>query len=109
MVGLPPNAGGKYPSELSGGMRKRAGLARAIVMDPPVLFCDEPTSGLDPINAALMDELLLDMKRLLGVTIVVVSHDLESLSTIADHVLVVGEGKLVFQGDLATLRATDVV
>ncbi|MGE4298391.1 MAG: ABC transporter ATP-binding protein [Desulfovibrionaceae bacterium] len=96
-----------FPNQLSGGMRKRAGLARAIVMDPPVLFCDEPTSGLDPINAALMDELLLDMKRLLGVTIVVVSHDLESLDTIADHVLVVGEGRLLFQGDLATLKATE--
>ena len=95
-----------YPSQLSGGMRKRAGLARAIVLDPPILFCDEPTSGLDPINAAMMDQLLLDMKERFQVTIVVVSHDLESLFTIADYVLVLNEGGAVYAGDLETLKQT---
>ncbi|MBG0775544.1 MAG: ATP-binding cassette domain-containing protein [Desulfovibrionaceae bacterium] len=95
-----------YPSQLSGGMRKRAGLARAIVMDPPIIFCDEPTSGLDPINSAQMDQLLLDTRRRYDVTIVVVSHDLESLRSIAEHVLVVNDGKLAFQGSIDELRAT---
>ena len=95
-----------YPSQLSGGMRKRAGLARAIVMDPPILFCDEPTSGLDPISSAQMDELLLSMKKQLGVTIVVVSHDLESMDAIADHVMILGEGKALFSGTVGELKAT---
>lgn len=97
-----------YPNQLSGGMRKRAGLARAIVMDPPILLCDEPTSGLDPINAAQMDQLLLDMKaQYPDMTIVVVSHDLASLDRIADYVLVLNEGHSVYAGDLPTLRATE--
>lgn len=96
-----------YPSQLSGGMRKRAGLARAIVEDAPILLCDEPTSGLDPINAALMDRLLKDMNQRLGVTLVVVSHDLDSLDVLADHVLVLNQGRAVFMGTLEELRATD--
>lgn len=96
-----------YPGQLSGGMRKRAGLARALVMDPPILLCDEPTSGLDPINSALMDQLLVNMNKHFGVTIVVVSHDLQSLYTIADYAMVLNEGAAVFAGDLDTLRATD--
>lgn len=95
-----------FPSQLSGGMRKRGGLARAIVQDPPVLLCDEPTSGLDPINAAQMDALLLRMKEVLQVTIVVVSHDLESLKNIADYVLVLHEGRAVYAGELAPLLQT---
>ena len=96
-----------YPSELSGGMRKRAGLARAMVMNPPILLCDEPTSGLDPINAAQMDHLLLDLRsHFPTMTIVVVSHDLQSLFNIADHVLVLNEGRAVYEGGLAELRAT---
>lgn len=96
-----------YPSELSGGMRKRAGLARAMVMNPPILLCDEPTSGLDPINAAQMDQLLLDLRsHFPTMTIVVVSHDLQSLFNIADHVLVLNEGRAVYEGGLAELRAT---
>lgn len=97
-----------YPSELSGGMRKRAGLARALVTDPPILLCDEPTSGLDPINAARMDELLLDMKaRYPDMTIVSVSHDMASVKTIADHVIVIRGGGIGYEGDLAGLRDTN--
>ncbi|THB68527.1 MAG: ATP-binding cassette domain-containing protein [Desulfovibrio sp.] len=96
-----------YPSQLSGGMRKRAGLARAIVADPPILLCDEPTSGLDPINAAHMDNLLKDMNTRLGVTVVVVSHDLDSLYAVADHVMVLAEGTAAFNGGLEELKATN--
>ncbi len=97
-----------FPNQLSGGMKKRGGLARAIVTEPPVLFCDEPTSGLDPINAAQMDRLLLDMKaRYPDMTIVVVSHDLESVARIADHVLVLEKGGVVFSGTHAELQASD--
>ncbi len=105
LVGL-EQFGHFHPGQLSGGMRKRAGLARAIVMDPPVLLCDEPTSGLDPINAALMDRLLLNMNRQFGVTVVVVSHDLESLFTIADTALVLHRGGSVFCGGIEDLRST---
>ncbi len=97
-----------FPNQLSGGMRKRGGLARAIVTEPPVLFCDEPTSGLDPINSAQMDQLLLDMKaRYPDMTIVVVSHDLESVARIADHVLMLEKGGVVFSGTHAELQASD--
>nr|WP_309299743.1 ATP-binding cassette domain-containing protein [Maridesulfovibrio hydrothermalis] len=96
-----------YPNELSGGMRKRAGLARAMVMDPDILFCDEPTSGLDPINSAELDELLLELKERFDMTIVVVSHDLASMETIADYVVVLGEGKTLFRGMKDDLMATD--
>ncbi len=96
-----------YPGQLSGGMRKRGGLARAIVMDPPVLLCDEPTSGLDPINAAQMDALLLDMKKRFKVTIVVVSHDLQSLYATADHVLVLHDGHAVFDGSLQDMKQSE--
>ena len=96
-----------YPGQLSGGMRKRAGLARALVTDPPILFCDEPTSGLDPINAAQMDTLLLSMKKQYPeMTIVVVSHDLASLRVIADHVLVLYNGGVAFNGSPKDLAAT---
>ena len=96
-----------YPGQLSGGMRKRAGLARALVTDPPILFCDEPTSGLDPINAAQMDALLLSMKKQYPeMTTVVVSHDLASLKTIADHVLVLHNGGVAFNGSPTDLAAT---
>ena len=88
-----------YPNELSGGMRKRAGLARAIVADPRILLCDEPTSGLDPITAARMDELLLSMnERFPDMAIVVVSHDLASLWAIADQVMVIRDGTSIFCG-----------
>lgn len=97
-----------YPNELSGGMRKRAGLARAIVAEPRILLCDEPTSGLDPITAARMDDLLLSMhRRYPDMTIVVVSHDLDSLERIAGHVLVLRDGVSSFCGKLEELRKAD--
>ena len=106
LVGLADFAG-YYPSELSGGMRKRAGLARAMVTDPPILLCDEPTSGLDPISAAQMDELLLDMKaRFPGMTIISVSHDMASVKNIADHVLVLHRKSIAYAGDLAGLESS---
>lgn len=96
-----------YPGELSGGMRKRAGLARAIVTEPPVLFCDEPTSGLDPITAAQMDQLLLDMKTCYpDMTTVVVTHDLGSVDHIAEHVLVLRKGRAAFSGTREELHAS---
>ncbi len=97
-----------FPNQLSGGMRKRAGLARALVMDPPILLCDEPTSGLDPINAAQMDELLLSLKQEFpDTTIVVVSHDLASTRGIADHVLMLHNQGVVFSGSREELSACD--
>lgn len=96
-----------YPNQLSGGMRKRAGLARAIVAEPRILLCDEPTSGLDPVTAARMDALLLAMtSQFTSMTTIVVSHDLASLRTIADFVLVLGEGRALFCGTLAELEAS---
>jgi phospholipid/cholesterol/gamma-HCH transport system ATP-binding protein len=88
LVGLPPDASQKFPSELSGGMRKRAGLARALALDPALLFLDEPTSGLDPIAAADFDRLLADLRSSLGLTVLMVTHDLDSIYTIADRVAV---------------------
>lgn len=106
MVGLEEYAD-FYPNELSGGMRKRAGLARAIIADPALLLCDEPTSGLDPVTAARMDDLLLAMHaRFPAMTIVSVSHDLASLKKIADYVLVLGEGHALFSGTLKDLLAS---
>ena len=96
-----------FPSELSGGMRKRAGLARAMALDPAVLLCDEPTSGLDPITAADMDQLILELRATFDMTIVVVTHDLESLYAIADHVVVLSAGRMLFEGPLAKLAASD--
>lgn len=107
MVGLAEFAD-YFPNQLSGGMRKRAGLARAIIADPLILLCDEPTSGLDPITAARMDDLLLSMHReYADMTLVVVSHDLASLRRIADYALVLGEGRALFAGSLAELEASN--
>ncbi len=86
MAGLPADAAHKYPAELSGGMRKRAGLARALALDPEILFLDEPTAGLDPIGAARFDELIGTLKQTLGLTVVMVTHDLDSLYAICDRV-----------------------
>lgn len=97
--------GAYYPNELSGGMRKRAGLARAIIADPVILLCDEPTSGLDPITAGRMDELLLGLHtQYPEMTLVVVSHDLESLKRIADYVLVLRNGAAIFAGTAKELE-----
>ena len=94
LVGLPPDSGAKYPSELSGGMRKRAGLARALALDPELLFLDEPTAGLDPIAAAEFDALLQDLQRSLGLAVFMVTHDLDSLFALADRVAVLLDGRL---------------
>lgn len=95
MVGLPKEAAGKIPSELSGGMQRRAAAARAIAMDPELLFLDEPTSGLDPLSAKQFDELILFLRDTLNLTIVVVSHDIESLKRTTDRVAFVGKGKIL--------------
>ncbi len=107
LVGLPPDSAVKFPSELSGGMRRRAALARAIVMDPEVLFLDEPTAGLDPMIAAGFDDLVLELKRLLGLTVVMVTHDLDSLWRIADRVAVLGEGRVLGMGTMEALAASE--
>ena len=88
MVGLPADAAGKFPSQLSGGMKKRAGLARALALDPEILFLDEPTAGLDPIGAAAFDDLILNLQQSLGLTVFMVTHDLDSLHAICDRIAV---------------------
>ncbi|MDH4187483.1 MAG: ATP-binding cassette domain-containing protein [Nitrospira sp.] len=102
-VGLPADSAGKYPNELSGGMRRRAALARAIVMDPELLFLDEPTAGLDPVIAAGFDELVLQLKALLGLTVVMVTHDLDSLWRISDRVALLGNGTVLGLGTMEEL------
>jgi phospholipid/cholesterol/gamma-HCH transport system ATP-binding protein len=95
LVGLPADAGAKYPSQLSGGMRKRAGIARALALDPEILFLDEPTAGLDPIGAAKFDQLILTLTRALNLTLFLVTHDLDSLYALADRVAVLAEGRVL--------------
>jgi phospholipid/cholesterol/gamma-HCH transport system ATP-binding protein len=94
LVGLPPDAGQKFPSELSGGMKKRAGLARALALDPELLFLDEPTSGLDPISANQFDELIAELQDSLGLTVFMVTHDLDSLSAVTDRIAVLVDKKI---------------
>jgi len=103
MVGLPPDTALKYPSELSGGMKKRAGLARALALDPELLFLDEPTSGLDPISANQFDELIGELQASLGLTVFMVTHDLDSLSAICDRIAVLVDRKIK-TGTIAELR-----
>jgi phospholipid/cholesterol/gamma-HCH transport system ATP-binding protein len=107
MVGLPPNAGPKYPAELSGGMKKRAGIARALALDPELLFLDEPTAGLDPIGAAAFDELTVELRDQLGLTVFIITHDLDTLYTICDRVAVIADRKVVAVGTIAELLALD--
>ncbi|WP_086276215.1 ABC transporter ATP-binding protein [Campylobacter vicugnae] len=99
-VGLKPNAMNLYPSELSGGMKKRVALARALALSPRVLFLDEPNSGLDPISARAMDRLICDIRDSLGITVVMVTHDIDSIFNILDRFLIVDNKKIVFEGDL---------
>ncbi len=94
------------PAQLSGGMRKRAGLARAIAMDPEILFFDEPSAGLDPVTAAGLDELILRLKRTFRMSLLVVTHELPSLFGIADHVVMLMAGKVLVEGSLDALRAS---
>lgn len=103
LVGLPPEAGAKYPSELSGGMRKRAGLARALALDPEIVFLDEPTAGLDPIGAADFDLLIKRLQETLGLTVFMVTHDLDSLYAICDRIAVLAEKRVLVAGPIAQL------
>ena len=107
MAGLPPDAGPKYPSELSGGMKKRAGLARALALDPELLFLDEPTAGLDPIGAAAFDKLTLDLQRTMGLTVFLITHDLDTLYAICDRVAVLADKKVIAVGTIPELLALD--
>ncbi len=107
MSGLPADAAYKYPSELSGGMKKRAGLARALALDPALLFLDEPTAGLDPIGAAAFDELTRSLQRTLGLTVFLITHDLDSLYAICDRVAVLADGKVIAVGTIPELLALD--
>jgi phospholipid/cholesterol/gamma-HCH transport system ATP-binding protein len=99
-VGLKPNAMSLYPSELSGGMKKRVALARALALSPKVLFLDEPNSGLDPISARAMDRLVCELRDSLGITVVMVTHDIDSIFGILDRFLIVDNKSIVFEGDL---------
>jgi phospholipid/cholesterol/gamma-HCH transport system ATP-binding protein len=107
MTGLGPEAGPKYPAELSGGMKKRAGLARAIALDPELLFLDEPTAGLDPIGAAAFDELTASLQKVLGLTVFLITHDLDTLYAICDRVAVLADGHVVAIGTIDELLALD--
>jgi phospholipid/cholesterol/gamma-HCH transport system ATP-binding protein len=107
MAGLPANAGPKYPAELSGGMKKRAGLARALALDPQLLFLDEPTAGLDPISAAAFDSLVRSLSRTLGLTVFLITHDLDTLYATCDRVAVLADHKVIAIGTLPELLVSD--
>ncbi len=103
MVGLTARDAGKMPSELSGGMTKRVALARALALDPELVFLDEPTSGLDPISAGEFDELIRTLQQTLGLTVFMVTHDLETLRTVCDRVAALADGKVIAIGDMAEM------
>ena len=107
MVGLTPQDGDKYPAELSGGMIKRVALARALALDPPILFLDEPTSGLDPIAAGDFDALITTLQRTLGLTVFMVTHDLASLTTVCDRVAALADGQIVAIGPMRELLQSE--
>ena len=107
LTGLPADAGPKFPNELSGGMRKRASLARALALDPELLFLDEPTAGLDPLSASGIDELVRNLRDSLGLTIMMVTHDLDLLWRAADRVAVLGKGHIVGVGTMTELSSSD--
>lgn len=106
MVGLRPEVADRFPSELSGGMIKRVALARALALDPELVFLDEPTSGLDPIGAGDFDELVRTLQRTLGLTVFMVTHDLDSLYTACDRIAVLGNGKIIAAGSMADMQAS---
>ncbi len=107
MVGLDPEVGRLYPSELSGGMIKRSALARALVMDPKLLFLDEPTSGLDPVSAEAFDELITELRTLLGLTIVMITHDIDTIFNVVDRMAVLGDRHVVAEGSLEEILKND--
>jgi phospholipid/cholesterol/gamma-HCH transport system ATP-binding protein len=107
MVGLPADAAPKFPNELSGGMKKRAGLARALAIDPLLLFLDEPTAGLDPISATAFDELIKALQATLGLTVFLITHDLDTLHAICDRVAVIADKKVLAVGTIAELMHCD--
>ncbi|WP_181702331.1 ABC transporter ATP-binding protein [Chthonobacter albigriseus] len=107
LVGLPPDAADKYPSELSGGMIKRASLARALALDPDIVFLDEPTAGLDPIGAADFDTLIESLRDTLGLTVFMVTHDLDSLLEVTDRIAVLGNKRVLVDGTFAELKTVD--
>lgn len=107
LVGLAPDAADKYPSELSGGMIKRAALARALALDPDLLFLDEPTSGLDPIGAAEFDELIARLRDTMGLTVYMVTHDLDSLFSVCDRIAVLGQKRVLVEGTIDDMLACD--
>jgi len=106
MVGLQPEVANRFPSELSGGMIKRVALARALALDPELVFLDEPTSGLDPIGAGDFDELVRTLQRTLGLTVFMVTHDLDSLYTACDRIAVLGNGKIIAAGTIEDMKAS---
>jgi phospholipid/cholesterol/gamma-HCH transport system ATP-binding protein len=103
MVGLPPIACNKYPSELSGGMRKRAGLARALALDPEIVFLDEPTAGLDPIGASAFDALIRKLQTTMGLTVFLVTHDLDTLHAVCDRIAVLAEKRVLVTGTITDM------
>lgn len=107
LVGLPALSCGKYPSELSGGMRKRAALARALALDPEIVFLDEPTAGLDPIGAADYDKLIAELQHSLGLTVFMVTHDLDSLYAICDRIAVLAEKRVLAEGPIEQMTQID--
>ena len=107
LAGLPISAADKYPASLSGGMIKRAALARALALDPDILFLDEPTAGLDPIGAAAFDQLILTLRDALGLSVFLITHDLDTLSTITDRVAVLSQKKVLVAGPLAEVEQAD--
>lgn len=107
LTGLPADAASKFPSELSGGMRKRAGLARALALDPELLFLDEPTAGLDPVGAALLDDLIRNLTDTLGLTVFLITHDLDTLHAICDRVAVLADGQVVAIGTIPELLRSE--